>query len=229
MQKLLIADDDREFCELLQDYFSSQGFAADSAHDGIAAIEQLGQKNYDAMILDIMMPRQDGLETLRQLRHKQFDLPVIMLTARGEDVDRIVGLELGADDYLPKPANPRELLARLRAILRRSRTAPETDSVTQIEDIIVNIGSRTVHRNDEPIALTSAEFDVCRVLVSHAGTVVSKEQLAEQALGRRLGTYDRSLDMHISKLRRKLGTLPNGDSRIKTVRNRGYLYVQAQS
>lgn len=223
---ILIADDDREFCALLTEYLSGQGFAVSCVHDGQAAINKLTRQEFSVLVLDIMMPGMDGLDTLRHLRQHNHPVPVIMLTARGEDIDRIVGLELGADDYLAKPANPRELLARVRAILRRTQPAPDPEEILEIGDLVADAGRRSLLRNGEAIDLTSAEFDVCRALLRHAGTVMSKDRLSEEGLGRRLGNYDRSLDMHISKLRRKLGPLPDGSERIKTVRNRGYLYVR---
>lgn len=226
MERLLIADDDREFCALLSEYLSGQGFVVTCVHDGAAAIKAVAREAFSALVLDIMMPKMDGLDALRHIRQNNSTLPVIMLTARGEDIDRIVGLELGADDYLPKPANPRELQARLRAILRRSHPTTDDGTIMTVGDLTMDPGRRNVSRQGQVITLTSAEFDICRVLLRHAGHVVSKDQLAEEGLGRRLGTYDRSLDMHISKLRRKLGPLAGDSERIKTVRSRGYLYVR---
>lgn len=229
MDRILIADDDQEFCALLTEYLSGQGFAIDTVHDGARALQQVDQEPFDALVLDVMMPRMDGFAVLRALRASS-DLPVLMLTARGDDVDRIVGLEMGADDYLPKPCNPRELAARLRAILRRRqgvegerRNGNAKQRIT-VGDLQLNPGTREVAMADEPASLTSAEFDVLHALLRQVGTVVDKETLSQEALHRPLGAYDRSVDVHISNLRRKLGDHADGKPRIKTVRNRGYLY-----
>lgn len=226
---VLVVDDDREFCELLQDYLRTQDCDVRTAHDGNEALALCETESVDAMVLDVMMPNLDGFETLRRLRQpgsRHLTLPVVMLTARGEDIDRIVGLEMGADDYMPKPANPRELLARLRAVLRRSHPDSTADDLISTGDVELNAATRDVFCAGQRIELTSTEFDVLHVLLRYAGTVVSKEKLSQQSLGRGVGTYDRSLDMHISKLRRKLGNGPEDEPRIKTVRNKGYLYVR---
>jgi len=177
-------------------------------------------------VLDIMMPKLNGMEVLKALRSQSL-LPVIMLTARGEPVDRIVGLEIGADDYLSKPCNPRELVARIRAVLRRVvvTTQPANDTIV-LDDIELAPQSRTVLLKGEPVELTSTEFDLLALLLAHAGQVVSKEAISDQVMGRRLAMYDRSIDMHVSKVRKKLGPLPDGSERIKTVRSSGYLYVR---
>jgi two-component system response regulator CpxR len=178
---------------------------------------------YEALILDVMMPGLNGFDVLRELRARTVNLPVLMLTARGEDVDRIVGLELGADDYLPKPFNPRELVARLRAILRRG-TLPAANAQVKVGDVELRTGDRSVRRGGRPVELTGAEFSVLEVLLRAAGRVVARDALSEQALGRPLGRYDRSLDMHVSNLRKKLGPGPGGEPRIRAVRGQGYLY-----
>jgi len=223
--RILLADDDRELAALLADYLQMEGMQVALAHDGEAALAAVERSTPDLVVLDIMMPRLNGIEVLKRLRETSM-LPVIMLTAKGDPVDRIVGLEVGADDYLPKPCNPRELVARIRAILRRATARPESGGESQhVGDVEIRPGSRTVWQAGEEVALTSTEFEVLRVLLTSAGSVVAKGELCEQALGRRLLPYDRSLDMHISRLRTKLGELPGGGARIKTVRNVGYLYV----
>lgn len=226
MTRVLLADDDEELCEMLGAYLLREGFAVDFAHDGDTALDKALTGEYDLMVLDVMMPQRDGFEVLRRLRREML-IPVLMLTARGGDVDSIVGLELGADDYLPKPCNPRVLAARMRAVLRRAGTdAAEDDGSDdlQVGDVELQRGARRVRQNGAPVDLTSTEFSVLAVLLQSAGRVVGKEALSEQALGRKLTRYDRSLDMHISNLRRKLGPLPDGDERIQTVRGVGYLY-----
>jgi two-component system response regulator CpxR len=183
--------------------------------------------NYDLAILDVMMPKLNGFDVLRNLRAKS-GLPVLMLTARGDDMERIVGLEIGADDYLPKPFNPRELVARLRAILRRAAT-DESDTrpaeKISIDDLELSASSRSVKRSGEELPVTSVEFDLLSALLRDAGRVVKKEDLSENVLERRLSPYDRSLDMHISNLRKKLGARSDGSERIKTVRSVGYIYT----
>jgi DNA-binding response OmpR family regulator len=224
--RVLLADDDRELVALLSDYLQMEGMQVTAAHDGEAALAAVAEASPDIVVLDIMMPKLNGIEVLRRLREGS-NLPVIMLTARGDPVDRIVGLEIGADDYLPKPCNPRELVARIRAILRRTTAQPETVAgELHIGDIELRQASRTVVQAGHEVVVTSTEFEVLRVLLESAGSVVGKAELSEAALGRRLQPYDRSLDMHISHLRSKLGELPDGGERIKTVRNVGYLYVK---
>jgi two-component system response regulator CpxR len=225
--KLLLVDDDVEFCELLSEYLGSEGFAVETAHDGGAAIEKIRTRPVDITILDVMMPVKNGLDVLRELRSFS-QAPVLMLTARGEDIDRIVGLELGADDYVAKPCNPREIVARVRAILRRVQSSgPDVAGPVVVDDVEIRANERTVYQDGQPLELTSTEFDVLDVLLRHAGTVVEKSAVSNVALKRDLGPYDRSIDMHISRLRRKLGRLPGGGERIKTVRGTGYLYVRS--
>jgi len=230
MARLLLADDDQELCELLTEYLSSEGFEVSSVHDGEKAVSEVLTGNYDLLVLDIMMPIMNGIDALREVRLKKAT-PVLMLTARGDDVDRIVGLEMGADDYLPKPCNPRELVARIRAILRRVK-ASEADvtpspGVLAIDDVELRPSSRQVVCNGNDVELTSTEFGVLMLLMQHAGEVVSKKQLTEAVLERKLTAYDRSMDMHVSHVRRKLGKTAAGEERIKTIRNAGYLYVVA--
>lgn len=225
MGKLLLIDDDVGLCELLSEYLSPEGFTVSVAHDGDSGIALASREAFQVLVLDIMLPGRDGLEVLRVLRQRGIETPVLMLTARGEDVDRIIGLELGADDYLPKPCNPRELVARLRAILRRART-DGSGPLLEIGDLQLRPGDRSLRCQGEEVPLTGAEFEVLQVLLRTAGEVISKEDLCQQALGRSLGRYDRSLDVHISSLRRKLGPHPNGPARIQAVRGRGYLYTR---
>lgn len=221
---VLIIDDDRELCALLSDFLSLEGFATRAIHDGAEAVTHCRQHEHDAIVLDIMLPGLQGLDVLRQIR--QFsNTPILMLTARGEDTDRILGLELGADDYLPKPCNPRELAARIRAILRRGTRLAEdvSPSTLQAGNTTMNTADRSAVYDGTDLQLTSTEFNVLQVLVSNAGTVVSKELLSEKALGRALSAYDRSIDVHISKIRRKLAAL-GGHNLIVSVRGSGYQY-----
>ena len=224
MSRILLADDDEELCNLLQDYMSDEGFDIDAVHDGEAAVKAALEGDYAGLVLDVMMPKLNGFDVLRQLRARS-TMPVLMLTARGEDVDRIVGLEMGADDYLPKPFNPRELVARLRAILRRSAGAPLAPDVIRVGDLELRCGDRSVVCDNQPVELTGAEFNILEVLVRTPGRVISKDTLSQEALGRALGRYDRVIDMHISNLRKKLGSGGDGEPRIKAVRGMGYLYI----
>ncbi len=225
---LLLIDDDVELTELLADYFKAEGFVVTAVHDGAVGLERALAEDFALVVLDVMLPGMNGLEVLRRLRaHKQ--LPVVMLTARGDDIDRIVGLEIGADDYLPKPFNARELVARIRAVLRRSEArrvaaTPEVQTLV-VGDLELVPSSLACRIGGEPVALTSAEFSLLEVLVKAAGKVVSRDELSEKVLGRPLSPYDRSLDVHISNLRKKLTRGPSGAERIKTVRGTGYLYA----
>ncbi|MES0371284.1 MAG: response regulator [Mariprofundaceae bacterium] len=223
--RILIADDDRELCSLLAEYLQSEGFSVIMAHDGADALKMAMGEPCDLMVLDIMMPKLNGMEVLKELR-KESSLPVVMLTARGEPVDRIVGLEIGADDYLPKPCNPRELVARIRAVLRRVSGPVNSEVILEIDDVRLVPQRRVVLKLGEPVELTSTEFSLLSVMLSNAGEVVTKALLSEQGLGRRLALYDRSIDMHVSHLRKKLGPMPDGSERIKTIRGAGYLYVK---
>jgi two-component system response regulator CpxR len=227
MPRILLADDDVELCKLLEAFLVAEGFEIEMAHDGASALDQATASDYDLIILDVMMPQRNGLDVLRLLRARKLT-PVLMLTARGDDVDSIVGLELGADDYLAKPCNPRVLLARIRAILRRSEPAGSANGMPEVlkaGDVTLQPAERSVQRGSQRIAMTSTEFSVLEALVRDAGRVVPKADLSERALGRPLGRFDRSLDMHVSNLRRKLGDYPSGEERIKTVRGTGYQYV----
>jgi len=230
MNRILLADDDVELCGMLKQYLEVEGFQVSMAHDGEAALNQARTGDYDLIVLDVMMPQLNGFDVLRELRRDSL-MPVLMLTARGEDVDSIIGLELGADDYLPKPCNPRVLVARIRAILRRVQSQTQHGEETEppetlkLSDLEIQTGSRTVTLDGEPIAMTSTEYSVLEVLLREAGHVVSKAELSERALGRELTRYDRSIDMHVSSLRKKLKPLANGEERIKTVRGIGYQYT----
>ncbi len=219
---LLLADDDTELCGLLKEYFESEGFDVRLAHDGVAALDQLRQPGLDLAVLDVMMPGMNGMDVLKDLR-KESRIPVIMLTAKGDDLDRILGLELGADDYVPKPCNPRELLARIRAVMRRAQSPADHGLIT-VDDLELNQGNRTLLKGGEHIELTSTEFSILLALLQHRGEVVSKRDLYISALGREPVPHDRSVDMHVSNLRRKLGLDPGGDNRIETIRGIGYQY-----
>jgi two-component system response regulator CpxR len=221
-QTILIADDDTELCELLREYLGQEGFDVRLAHDGEQALVESRRPGLDAMVLDVMMPLMNGIDVLRNLR-KESELPVIMLTARGDDLDRIIGLELGADDYLAKPANPRELLARVRAILRRSHGHTSV-AVLEVGDLKLNQAGRELHRDGELTELTSTEFSILQLLLQRSGEVVEKKDLYLAALGREPVAYDRSIDMHVSNLRRKLGPTKDGSERIETIRGIGYQY-----
>ena len=232
MNRILLADDDVELTEMLSQYLAAEGFSVDAAHDGETALAKARHDVFDLVVLDVMMPRMNGFDVLRELRTHSL-LPVLMLTARDEDVDSIVGLELGADDYLPKPCNPRVLVARIRAILRRAAGSHAGDTYADppqtlaFGDLEMQTGTRRVSCGGQPVALTSTEYAVLEVLLREAGHVVSKADLSERALGRKLTRYDRSLDMHVSSLRKKLGSLAGGEERIKTVRGVGYQYTRA--
>jgi DNA-binding response OmpR family regulator len=226
--KILLVDDDQELCELLARYLQREGIEVDQVHTGAEGLEQGLAQPYDAMVLDIMLPGMNGLEVLTELR-KTSQLPVVMLTAKGDEMDRIVGLEIGADDYLPKPCNPRELIARLRAVLRRTQveTQSQVDDIIRIDELEIDHSQHHVLKNNEPLELTVTEYNILNTLVSHLGRVVEKNQLAEEAMSRSLTLFDRSLDMHLSNLRKKLGTHEGGQVRIKTIRGVGYMYVAA--
>jgi two-component system response regulator CpxR len=225
---ILIIDDDTELCELVTEYLEDEGLDVKSVHDGVVGVERCRADEPDLVILDVMLPGLGGFAVLSKIRETS-RVPVIMLTARGEEVDRIVGLEMGADDYLLKPFNPRELVARIRAILRRTAGTAETgddSAVVVVDDLTMDIGSRRVSCASGDVDLTGAEFAVLETLVRAAGTVVSRDELSRRALGRRASAFDRSLDVHLSNLRKKLGPLAGGGERIKTVRGVGYLYVK---
>ena len=224
MSKVLIIDDDEELCELVSEYLSVEGFETSVVHDGVSGLDEARSGKYDLAILDVMMPKMNGFEVLKNLRTDS-TLPVLMLTARGDDMERIVGLESGADDYLPKPFNPRELVARLRAILRRVQIDETEREKILVDDIELSETARTAKLDGEEVVLTSVEFDLLKHLLMEAGKVIKKEDLSLRVLDRELSPYDRSLDMHISNLRKKLGNRTDGSERIKTVRSVGYIYT----
>jgi DNA-binding response OmpR family regulator len=226
--RVLVIDDDRELCELVREYLIQECFYVDLLHDGKHGLEQALSGKYDAVILDVMLPAMNGLQVLQAIRRAS-RVGVLMLTARGEDVDRIIGLEYGADDYLAKPFNPRELVARLRAVLRRLCPATTADALWSPErlergDLALDRGSRTCRIAGMPIDLTTTEFDLLATLVKSSGRVLSRKDLVRTVLDREFSPFDRSIDVHISNLRKKLGVLPNGIERIRSVRNIGYLY-----
>jgi len=227
MTRVLIIDDDTDLCELVGEYLEGEGLEVEAVHDGVTGVDRCLAGRPDLVILDVMLPGLGGFAVLSRIR-EQSKVPVIMLTARGDDVDRIVGLEMGADDYLPKPFNPRELVARIRAILRRTAGEPADDEtmVHSVGDVELDPGAREVRCGGRRVELTGAEFMILEVLMREAGTVVTRDELSRQALGRRSSAFDRSLDVHLSNLRRKLGRLPDGGERIKTVRGVGYVYVK---
>jgi two-component system response regulator CpxR len=230
--RLLIVDDDVELCELVDQYLHSQGFEIDAVHDGLAGVDRALSGDYALVILDVMLPGIRGFEVLRQIRGKSA-IPVIMLTAHGDDVDRIVGLEIGADDYLPKPYNPRELAARIHAVLRRTAAGTAKDLLTPItillDDIRLDTRARTARNNTRDVELTSAEFELLAMFFKSPGQVLSRDDLVKSALGRELEPSDRSLDVHVSNLRKKLGPCPDGTERIRAIRNVGYVYVVTEA
>ncbi len=231
MNHLLVVDDDRDLVELLREYLVPEGFHVDAAYDQTTGLREALRGEHELVVLDVMLPGGSGFELLKQLRTTS-ELPVLLLTARGDAVDRIVGLEIGADDYLPKPFDPRELVARIRAILRRTRSAVEEEgdkNEITIGDVSLFTGTRTVTLEGEPVDLTTVEFNILEVLMRHAGKVVQREELAQIALGRPLAAFDRSVDVHVSKLRRKLGGAEDSENRIKTVRGSGYIYAAASN
>ncbi|MEH6578137.1 MAG: response regulator transcription factor [Amphritea sp.] len=231
--QLLLIDDDKELCQLMGDYLIAEGFDVLFAHSAEDALPMLQDASaFDLLVLDIMMPGQSGLELLQQIRPR-VQTPVIMLTGRGEDIDRIIGLEMGADDYLGKPCNPRELVARIRAVLRRVAPAiasaePETLHISE-QGIELNIGRREVLVADKELDLTSAEFNVLTELMSRPGAVISKDELTEKVLHRKLTAYDRAIDVHVSRVRQKLAKMLPGKELIKTVRGAGYLFIKDQA
>jgi two-component system response regulator CpxR len=226
MARILLVDDDVELCRLVVEYLEGEAHEVEAVHGGEEGARRAVGEGWDLAILDVMLPGINGFDVLRRIRECG-GLPVVMLTARGDDVDRIVGLELGADDYLPKPFNPRELAARIRAILRRAGgESPSGASVVRVGDLELDRGARAVVRAGEPIPVTGVEYELLELLVERAGSVVTREELSRRALGRRPSPYDRSLDTHMSNLRRKLGPLPGGEERLKTLRGVGYQYVR---
>ena len=225
MNRVLLVDDDALLTELLTEYLSAEGLEVSSVPDGEAGVNEILNGNYNVVVLDSMMPKLSGLDVLKTVR-QQSKIPIIMLTAKGDDIDRIIGLEMGADDYVPKPCQPRELLARINAILRRAQQSGENPASNASSITASNVtlypAKRQAEVGDKPLELTSTEFNLLEVLMRHAGQVVSKDTLSEEALDRKLAKFDRSIDVHISSIRHKLGDA----SLIQTVRGLGYLFVK---
>jgi two-component system response regulator CpxR len=220
---ILLIDDDAELCTLLSEFLKREGFTVDCQHQGSAGLAKALAGGADLVVLDVMLPGMDGFEILRRLRERS-KVPVIMLTARGEDVDRIVGLELGADDYLPKPFNPRELAARIRAILRRyEKRPPAVSGRLEVNGVALDPGTREVLAHGKHVELTTFEFDILEMLMRSAGRVLSRDALMENFYNRKATPYDRSIDMHISHLRKKL---EQGTTLIKTIRGVGYQFCR---
>jgi two-component system, OmpR family, response regulator CpxR len=228
--KLLMIDDDTGLCELLSEYLTAQGFTIHSVHDGAQGLKLAQANDYALILLDVMLPTLDGFEVLKQLRRTKLT-PVIMLTAKGEDFDRIFGLELGADDYIPKPFNHRELLARVKAITRRiehiNTMTSSSSSKLQVNGITINLAAREAMINQHALTLTGTEYEILALLAKQAGEVISKEQISEDVLGRRLANFDRSIDMHVSNIRKKIAEHLPGE-RIKTMRGAGYVFIQGE-
>jgi len=221
-----VIDDDVELCGLVTEYLEPEGFQVEAVHDGEHGLERALSGDHLLVVLDVMLPKMNGFDVLRRMRSTS-RMPVLLLTARGEDVDRIVGLEIGADDYLPKPFNPRELVARIRAILRRTRAAEGSPGdILRVGNVELNPATRTVLQDGNNVELTSVEFNLLQVLLQEAGQVVSRERLVDTVLGRKFSPFDRSIDMHVSKVRKKLGDTDGGTDYIKTVRGIGYIFTR---
>ena len=225
MTTVLLVDDDLELTALLSQYLVSEGFDAHAVHDGELGAAEAVSGRYDVVVLDIMLPRLSGIEALRRIR-AQSQVPVLMLTARGDNIDRIVGLDMGADDYVPKPSSPGELVARIRAILRRTDArrvqAPAPSGMLQAGELVLQPGSQKATWFGAPLELTGTEYRLMEVLARHAGTLVSKQDISQEAFGRPLARFDRRIDVHISSIRQKLGTRADGQSWIQSVRGLGY-------
>jgi two-component system response regulator CpxR len=232
MESILVIDDDVEMCGMLAEYLQSEGLQVETVHNGEHGLQRALSGEHSLILLDIMLPKINGIEVLRRLRTES-NARVLLLTARGEEVDRIIGLEVGADDYVPKPFSARELLARIRAILRRPETAPAANSRVSsrvvLGDVEMDKGTRSVRRAGSDVELTALEFNLLELLLRMAGQVVTRERVATAILGRQFSPFDRSIDVHVSKLRRKLGPQASGQERIKSIRSVGYIYTaQAQ-
>ena len=222
---VLMVDDDPKLCGLVKDYLDPLGYTIEAAHTGPDGVEAARKGYFDAVILDVMLPGMDGFEVLREIRRESADLPVLMLTGRGEEADRVMGLELGADDYLPKTFSTRELLARLRAVTRRSSRQPTHNNESELinGDLRLRAEARAVSIGDKPLRLTALEFDLLVSLLHNAGRVRSREQLLNDVAGRNYDVFDRSIDVHMSSLRRKLGDNPREPRFIRTIRGVGYM------
>jgi DNA-binding response OmpR family regulator len=227
MTSVLLIDDDCDLTAMLSQYLRREGFEVDAVHDGEAGVAGATSDRYALVVLDIMMPRLSGIDALRRIRATS-DVPVLMLTARGDDVDSIVGLDMGADDYVSKPCMPGALVARIRAILRRTEErrgvggGVRSQRSVQAGELVLWPGSRRAEWHGDPLALTGTEFSLLEVLVRRAGALVSKQEISQQAFGRPLGRFDRRIDVHISSIRQKLGSRPDGESWIQSVRGQGY-------
>ena len=229
VERILVIDDDAELCSLVSEYLEPEGFQIEAVYDGSRGLERALRNEHVLVVLDVMLPGMNGFDVLRRLRNSS-RIPVLLLTARGQDVDRIVGLEIGADDYLPKPFNPRELVARIRAILRRTQVAGKSGEaipdIVRVGDIELDPAARIVRQGGKPVDLTSVEFNLLHVLLLEAGRVVTREHLVDTVLGRKFSPFDRSIDMHVSKVRKKLGDSENDTEHIKTVRGVGYIFAR---
>lgn len=222
MEEILLIDDDVELCSMLTEYLGKNGFRVKTVHRGDTGLKTALQRGWALILLDVMLPGMDGFEVLKRIRAES-PVNVLLLTARGEDVDRIVGLEIGADDYLPKPFNPRELLARMRAVLRRNTAPTSTQAAAlRVGDLELDSAARRAMSGDKKLELTDVEFGLLEALMRSPGKVVNREELSQSVLGRVFDPFDRSLDMHVSRLRRKLG---HGEDRVKTIRGVGYQLV----
>lgn len=223
--RILICDDDIDLVKLLSDYLSLEGFCVTAAHRGAQALAEMKKQAFDLLVLDVMMPEMNGIEVLSKIRETS-SMPVLMLTAKGDPIDRILGLELGADDYVPKPCPPRELVARMRAILRRSATQekPRNNEV-KAGDLKIDLSRRLVSYQDTPIAFTGTELSLLELLARRAGQIVNKEELYTQVLSRPMGRYDRAIDVHVSSIRQKLAPHVQGKIHIDSIRGVGYQLI----
>jgi two-component system response regulator CpxR len=226
-EQVLVIDDDVEFCKLVTRFLTQEGFQIEAVNAGRAGAERALSGHHSLVVLDVMMPGANGFDVLRRIRAES-RIPVLMLTAKGDALDRVLGLEMGADDYLPKPFNPQELVARIRAILRRAK--PDFSSSKQttpiaVGDVEMDVRARVVRRGQEVVNLTTVEFDLLEILLRATGEVMGREKLTRDVLGREFSPFDRSIDTHVCNLRKKIGPLPDGSERIKGVRGIGYLYV----
>jgi DNA-binding response OmpR family regulator len=231
MAKILLIDDDVELSALFQDYLHKEFFEVEIAHSGKQGLELAFSNNYDLIILDMMLPDMIGTEILTKIRLNSL-IPILMFTAKGDDLDRIIGLESGADDYVSKPCTPRELAARIRAILRRTLTSPSNLNAQQHDIYVGPLHLSSTNRRaswfKHELDLTSTEFNLLETLAIHAGKIVSKEKLSEKSLGRPLAKYDRSIDVHISSIRQKLGKQQDGHAYIQTIRGKGYQLIKSE-
>lgn len=232
MNRVLVVDCDRDLCQLLTNYLQPEGFEVETAHDGEQGVERALSGEHSLVVMEVALPQMNGFDALRRIRNKS-QMPVMIVTARGEESDRIVGLEMGADDYIRKPFNLRELLARMRAILRRTKLDPDESIAKRaserlsIADIELDRSTRTVMREGEPVPLTVVEFDLLEAMMRSAGRVVTREELVRAVLGRNYTPHDRSIDTHVANLRKKLGHHVGAAERIKTIRSIGYIYLHS--